>query len=415
MAVSKPSASKNLLVGLDIGTSKIVALVAQIMPEDGHLDVIGIGQAPSRGLKRGVVVNIESTVNAINMALGEAELMADCKIHEVFTGIAGSHIRGINSHGMVAIKDKEVTQADMDRVIETASAVNIPTDHQVLHILSQEYVIDGQEDVKEPLGMSGVRLEVRVHIVTGAVSAIQNVSKCVRRCGLEMGDVILQPLAASYAVLSEDEKALGVCLIDIGGGTTDIAVFVDGALRHTAVIPIAGDQITNDVAMALRTPTKDAEDIKVTYGCALRQLTDPQQMIEVPGVGERGIRKMSRHTLAEVIEPRVEELYSLVQAELRRSGFEDRLSSGIVITGGSAFMKGMVELGEEIFHMPVRIGIPRYTGGLSEVVKNPRYSTAVGLLMVAQELYERSPNERFKSHSFMGFFNRIKNWFQSNF
>lgn len=415
MAVSKPSASKNLLVGLDIGTSKIVALVAQIMPEDGHLDVIGIGQASSRGLKRGVVVNIESTVNAINAALGEAELMADCKIHEVFTGIAGSHIRGINSHGMVAIKDKEVTQADMDRVIETASAVNIPTDHQVLHILSQEYVIDGQEDVKEPLGMSGVRLEVRVHIVTGAVSAIQNVSKCVRRCGLEMGDVILQPLAASYAVLSEDEKALGVCLIDIGGGTTDIAVFVDGALRHTAVIPIAGDQITNDVAMALRTPTKDAEDIKVTYGCALRQLTDPQQMIEVPGVGERGVRKMSRHTLAEVIEPRVEELYSLVQAELRRSGFEDRLSSGIVITGGSAFMKGMVELGEEIFHMPVRIGIPRYTGGLSEVVKNPRYSTAVGLLMVAQELYERSPNERFKSHSFMGFFNRIKNWFQSNF
>lgn len=415
MSVSKPSASKDLVVGLDIGTSKIVVLVAQLKPEDGQLEVIGIGEAPSRGLKRGVVVNIESTVNAINMALSEAELMADCKIHEVFTGIAGSHIRGINSHGMVAIKDKEVTQADMDRVIETASAVNIPTDHQVLHILSQEYVIDGQEDVKEPLGMSGVRLEVRVHIVTGAVSAIQNVSKCVRRCGLEMGDVILQPLASSYAVLSEDEKALGVCLIDIGGGTTDIAVFVDGALRHTAVIPIAGDQITNDIAMALRTPTKDAEDIKVVHGCALRQLTDPQQMIEVPGVGERGSRKMSKHTLAEVIEPRVEELYSLVQAELRRSGFEERLSSGIVITGGAALMKGMMELGEEIFHVPVRIGVPRYVGGLAEVVKNARFSAAVGLLLVAQEMNDRGPNERFKNNAFTGMFSKIKNWFQSNF
>lgn len=415
MSVSKPSANKDLLVGLDIGTSKIVALVAQIKPEDDQLEVIGIGEAASRGLKRGVVVNIESTVNAINMALSEAELMADCKIHEVFTGIAGSHIRGINSHGMVAIKDKEVTQADMDRVIETASAVNIPTDHQVLHILSQEYVIDGQEDVKEPLGMSGVRLEVRVHIVTGAVSAIQNVSKCVRRCGLNMGDVILQPLASSYAVLSEDEKALGVCLIDIGGGTTDIAVFIDGALRHTAVIPIAGDQITNDIAMALRTPTKDAEDIKIAHGCALRQLTDPQQMIEVPGVGERGIRKMSKHTLAEVIEPRVEELYSLVQAELRRSGFEERLSSGIVITGGSALMKGMMELGEEIFHLPVRVGVPRYVGGLAQIVKNPRFSAAVGLLLVAQELYERVPRERFKNNALMGVFGKLKNWFQSNF
>lgn len=413
--MSKPKESKNLLVGLDIGTSKVVAVVAEIRPEDEQLEVIGLGEAPSRGLKRGVVVNIESTVNAINTALGEAELMADCKIREVFTGITGSHIRGINSHGMVAIKDKEVTQADMDRVIETASAVNIPTDHQVLHILAQEYVIDGQEDVKEPLGMSGVRLEVRVHIVTGAVSAVQNVSKCVRRCGLEMGDVILQPLASSYAVLSEDEKELGVCLIDIGGGTTDIAVFIDGALRHTAVIPIAGDQITNDVAMALRTPTKDAEDIKIAYGCALRQLTDPQQMIEVPGVGERGTRKMSRHTLAEVIEPRVEELYSLVQAELRRSGFEERLSSGIVITGGCSLMKGMVELGEEIFHLPVRVGLPRYVGGLSQVVKNPRYSTAVGLLLVAQEQYQRNTNVRAKTGSFAGVFERMKDWFQSNF
>jgi cell division protein FtsA len=303
----------------------------------------------------------------------------------------------------------------MDRVIETASAVNIPTDHQVLHILSQEYVIDGQEDVKEPMGMSGVRLEVRVHIVTGAISAVQNISKCVRRCGLELADVYLQPLASSYSVLSEDEKELGVCLVDIGGGTTDIAIFINGALRHTAVIPIAGDQVTNDVAMALRTPTKDAEDIKIAHGCALRQLTDPQQMIEVPGVGERGVRKMSKHTLAEVIEPRVEELYSLIQAELRRSGFEEHLSSGVVLTGGSALMKGMVELGEEIFHMPVRIGFPRYVGGLAEVVKNPRYASSVGLLLLAQEQMERNPTGRDKGGSFSGVFGKMKNWFQSNF
>ena len=245
-------------------------------------------------------------------------------------------------------------------------------------MLNQEFIIDGQEDVREPLGMSGVRLEVKVHIVTGAVSAAQNIMKCVRRCGLEVRDLILQPLASATAVLSEDEKDLGVCLVDIGGGTTDVAVFSQGAIRHTAVIPIAGDQITNDIAMALRTPTKDAEDMKRGYGCALRQLADPQQMIEVPGVGERGPRQLSRQTLAEVIEPRVEELYSLVQAELRRSGYEELLSSGVVITGGCSLMQGMVELGEEVFHMPVRLGIPDYNGGLAEVVRNPRYSTGVG-------------------------------------
>ena len=286
------------------------------------------------------MVNIESTVNAIQRALEEAELMADCKIREVFTGIAGSHIKSFNSHGMVAIKDREVNQIDVDRVIETAKAVNIPTDQQILHILNQEFIIDGQEDVREPLGMSGVRLEVKVHIVTGAVSAAQNIMKCVRRCGLEVQDLILQPLASAIAVLSDDEKDLGVCLVDIGGGTTDIAVFTHGAIRHTAVIPIAGDQITNDIAMALRTPTKDAEEIKRRYGCALRELADPQQMVEVPGVGDRGSRQLSRQTLAEVIEPRVEELYSLIQAELRRSGFEELLSSGIVITGGSSVDAG---------------------------------------------------------------------------
>ncbi|MBV1775525.1 cell division protein FtsA [Burkholderiaceae bacterium DAT-1] len=408
--MSKPSNTKSLLVGLDIGTSKIAALVAEVLP-DGRLEVIGLGQAPSRGLKKGVVVNIESTVGAIQRALEEAELMADCKIREVITGIAGSHIRAFNSHGMVAIKDKEVTQADVDRVIETARAVNIPAEHQILHILNQEFIIDGQEDVKEPLGMSGVRLEVKVHIVTGAISAAQNITKCVRRCGLEMNELVLQPLASAMSVLSDDEKELGVCLIDIGGGTTDIAVFCDGAIRHTAVIPIAGDQITNDIAMALRTPTKEAEDIKRLHGVALRQLADPQHMIEVPGVGERGPRQLSRQTLAEVIEPRVEELYSLVQAELRRSGFEERLSSGIVITGGSAQMQGMVELGEEVFHMPVRLGVPQYVGGLAEVVKNPRFSTAVGLLLIGKQEVQRNMQGR----SAATVFERMRAWFQGNF
>ncbi|BCL76888.1 cell division protein FtsA [Jeongeupia sp. HS-3] len=406
--------ANNLIVGLDIGTSKIVAVAAEIQ-DDGMLNVVGLGSATSRGLKRGVVVDIEKTVGAIQSALGEAELMADCKIREVFTGIAGSHIKGINSDGMVAIKDKEVTEADVQRVIETASAVNIPTDHQVLHILAQEYMIDGQEGVKEPLGMSGVRLHVNVHIVSGAVSSVQNITKCVRRCGLEIAEVVLQPLASATSVLTDDEKELGVCLVDIGGGTTDLAVFVGGAIRHTAVIPIAGDQITNDIAMALRTPTAEAENIKIQHGVALRHMTDPQQMIEVPGVGERGSRQMSRHTLAEVVEPRIEELYALVQAELRRNGFEDRLSSGIVITGGAALMPGMVELAEEIFHMPVRLGLPKYVGGLAEVVKNPRYSTAVGLLLLAREQYHKNPAGKTKDGSFGSVLGRMKSWFQNNF
>jgi cell division protein FtsA len=414
MALSGRKESKNLIVGLDIGTSKIAAIVAEMKPEGGF-EVIGMGSSPSRGLKKGVVVNIESTVNAIQRALEEAELMADCKIRDVWTGIAGSHIRSFNSHGMVAIKDREVAQSDVDRVVETAKAIPIPTDQQILHVLNQEFVIDGQEDVREPLGMSGVRLEVKVHIVTGAVSAAQNIMKCVRRCGLEVNDLILQPLASAMAVLSEDEKDLGVCLVDIGGGTSDIAVFTQGAIRHTAVIPIAGDQITNDIAMALRTPTKEAEEIKRRYGCALRELADPQEMVEVPGVGERGSKKMSRQTLAEVIEPRVEELYSLVQAELRRSGFEELLSSGIVITGGSAAMQGMVELGEEVFHMPVRLGLPAYAGGLSEVIRNPRYSTGVGLLMAGLSQHQRQQIEKMQSGSFKQIAGRMKKWFETNF
>ncbi|MCA3072543.1 MAG: cell division protein FtsA [Rhodocyclaceae bacterium] len=412
--MSKIRDSKNLIVGLDIGTSKIVAIVAEVKP-GGELEIIGMGQHPSRGLKKGVVVNIDSTVHSIQRALEEAELMADCKIKDVYAGIAGSHIKSFNSHGMVAIKDKEVTQTDVDRVIETAKAVSIPNDQQILHILNQEFIIDGQEDVREPLGMSGVRLEVRVHIVTGAVSAAQNIVKCVRRCGLEVADLILQPLASAWAVLSEDEKDLGVCLVDIGGGTTDIAVFSQGAIRHTAVIPIAGDQITNDIAMALRTPTKDAEDIKVRYGCALAKLADAREMVEVPGVGDRGAREMSRQTLAEVIEPRVEELYSLVQAELRRTAYEELLSSGIVITGGSAAMLGMVELGEEVFHMPVRAGVPQYVGGLSEVVRTPRFATGVGLLVAGQRQVMRMSTSRASRGPVGNAFASLKGWFQGNF
>lgn len=412
--MSKAREDRNLIVGLDIGTSKIVAIVAEIKPEGGF-EIIGLGSHPSRGLKKGVVANIETTVNAIQRALEEVELMADCKISEVFTGIAGSHIRGFNSHGMVPIKDKEVSLTDVERVMETAKAVNIPADQQILHILNQEFIIDGQEDVREPVGMSGIRLEVKVHIVTGAVSAAQNIVKCVHRCGLDVRDLVLQPLASAMAVLSEDEKDLGVCLVDIGGGTTDIAVFTHGAIRHTAVIPIAGDQITNDIAMALRTPTKDAEDIKCHYGCALRSMVDTNEMIDVPDVGNRGARQLSRHTLAEVIEPRAEELYSLIQAELRRSGFEELLSSGIVITGGCSSLRGMVELGEEIFHMPVRLGMPHYEGSLEDVVHTPRYATGVGLLIAGVEQMKHQQNSRMQGSSAKQVFSKMKGWFQKNF
>ena len=411
--MSKNRETKNLIVGLDIGTSKIVTIVGEIKPE-GTLEVIGVGMHESSGMKKGMVVNIDATVAAIQRALGDAELMADCKIREVYTGIAGSHIKSQNANGMVKIKDKEVSQADIDRVLETASSISLPGDQQVLHILEQEFSIDGQEGIKKPLGMSGMKLDVEVHIVTGAVAAAQNIMKCVHRCGLEVCEMILQPLASSKAVLADDEKDLGVCLVDIGGGTTDVAIFTGGAIRHTAVIPIAGDQITNDIAMAMRTPTKDAEDIKIKYGCALRQLADDTP-IEVPGVGERGARMLSRQTLAEVIEPRVEELYSLVQTELRRSGFEDLLSSGIVITGGSSAMHGMVELGEEIFHMPVRLGLPHYVGGLSDVVKTPRFSTGVGLLLYGLDQHHRHRVARLQSNSFSDVLDRMKAWFQGNF
>jgi len=401
---------KNLIVGLDIGTSKVVAIVGEISGDE--IEIIGLGSSRSRGLKKGVVVNIESTVQSIQRAIEEAELMAGCEIHSVFAGIAGSHIRSLNSHGIVAIRDHEVAMGDVDRVIDAARAVAIPADQKILHILPQEFVIDHQEGIKEPIGMSGVRLEAKVHMVTGAVSAAQNIIKCVRRCGLEVDDVILEQLASSYAVLTEDEKELGICLVDIGSGTTDIAVFTDGAIHHTAVIPIAGDQVTNDIAVALRTPTQHAEDIKVQYACALTQLANPEETIDVPSVGERPSRRLARQTLAEVVEPRYEELFTLVQAELRRSGFEDLIAAGIVLTGGSSKMEGVVELAEEIFHMPVRIGIPQHVSGLVDVVKNPIYSTGVGLLLFGRKQMQEGFSPLRASG---GLWERMKSWFQGNF
>ena len=405
---------RNLIVGLDIGTSKVACIVGEINP-DGDIEVVGLGVHPSKGLKKGVVVNLETTVQSIQRAVDEAELMAGCRINSVYAGIAGSHIMSMNSHGIVAIKDKEVTQGDVDRVIDSARAVAIPADQKILHILPQEYVIDRQEGIKEPVGMSGIRLEARVHIVTGAVSAAQNVVKCIRRCGLEVQDIILEQLASSAAVLSDDEKDLGVCLVDIGGGTTDIAVFTDGAIRHTAVIPIAGDQVTNDIAVALRTPTQFAEEIKIKHACALTQLASLEDLIEVPSIGERPIRQISRLNLAEIVEPRYEELLLLVQAELRRSGFEDLIAAGIVLSGGSARVEGLTELAEEIFHVPVRIGMPQSIIGLNEVVRNPAFATGAGLLLFGQQQYQQGEHHGTMGSGFRGMWAKMKNWFTGNF
>lgn len=401
-----------MIVGLDIGTSKVVAIVGELSPE-GELSVVGIGSHKSVGLKKGVVVNIESTVQSIQRAIEEAELMAGCSIHSVYAGIAGSHIRSMNSHGIVAIKDREVFNQDLDRVIDAAQAVAIPADQKILHILPQEYLIDDQEGVKEPMGMSGVRLEAKVHLVTCAVNAAQNIEKCIKRCGLEVDDIILEQLASSYSVLTEDEKELGVCIVDIGGGTTDIAIFTEGAIRHTGVIPIAGDQVTNDIAMALRTPTQYAEELKIKYACALAKLTGAEETIKVPSVGERPARDLSRQSLAEVVEPRYEELFNLIQAELRRSGFEDMVAAGIVLTGGTSKMEGVVELAEEIFHMPVRLGSPQSVRGLKDIMNNPIYSTGVGLLIYGAQ--QQSATHKQSKQASQGAFEKLKAWWQRNF
>jgi cell division protein FtsA len=391
-----------------------VALVGEITA-DGAIEVIGLGSQPSRGLKKGVVVNIESTVQSIQRAVEEAELMADCEINAVYAGIAGSHVRSLNSHGVVAIRDREVTHGDVEHVIDAAKAVAIPADQRILHVLPQEFIIDGQEGIRDPIGMSGVRLEAKVHIVTGADSAAQNIIKCVQRCGLVVEDVVLEQLASSYAVLTDDEKELGVCLVDVGGGTTDIAVFSSGAIRHTAVIPIAGDQVTNDIAVSMRTPTQYAEDIKIRYACALSQLANPDESIEVPSVGDRPARRLARQTLAEIVEPRYEELFNLIREELRRSGFEEVVAAGIVLTGGSARMEGAIELAEEIFHVPVRLGLPGHVKGLSDVVRNPIYSTGVGLLLYARENSAPASRAAALGGNVAGVFERMKSWFKGNF
>jgi cell division protein FtsA len=409
--------NSNMIVGLDIGTSKVVAIVGEIKA-DGALNIVGIGSHRSRGLKKGTVVNIESTVESIQRAVEEAELMAGCRIHSVYAGIAGSHIRSMNSHGIVAIRDREVTRADIDRVIDAAQAVAIPADQRVLHILPQEYIIDSQEGVKEPLGMSGVRLEAKVHLVTCAINAVQNIEKCIKRCGLQTEEIILEQLASSYSVLTEDEKELGVCLVDIGGGTTDIAIFTEGAIRHTGVIAVAGDQVTNDIAMALRTPTDNADEIKIKYACALTQLASAGDMIKVPGVGDRPARELSRQALAEVVEPRYDELFTMVKAELQRSGYENLMAAGVVLTGGTSKMEGVIELAEEIFHMPVRLGMPQSVKGLSDIVRNPIYSTGVGLLIWAmrqQQHQERSHKPVPVKEPKINVLKRVKDWLKENF
>jgi len=403
-----------MIVGLDIGTSKIVAIVAEVS-QDNELEIVGFGSHPSRGLKKGVVVNIESTVQSIQRAVEEAELMAGCQIHSVYAGIAGSHVKSMNSHGIVAIKDGEVVEGDIERVIDAARAMAIPADQKILHVLPQEFIIDEQEGIREPIGMSGVCMEAKVHLVTGAVSAAQNIIKCIERCGLETDDVVLEQLASSYSVLTEDEKELGVCLVDIGGGTTDIAVFNDGAIKHTAVIPIAGDQVTNDIAIAMRTPTQYAEEIKIKYACALRQLTNPDEVIEVPSVGDRPPRRLARQTLAEVVEPRYEELMTLILAELRRSGYENLIASGVVLTGGSSKMEGVVELAEEVFHMPVRLGEPQHVTGLIDVVRNPIHATGVGLLIYGHLSGQSNELNNFSRNEGPTMFGRVKDWIKSNF
>ncbi len=404
----------NLIVGIDIGTSKVLVIVGEIN-DGGNIEVIGVGHHPAKGLRKGVVSNIESTVQSIQRAVEEAELMAGCQIYSVYAGIAGAHVSSFNSHGVVAVRDGEVTHGDIVRVIDAAKAVAIPNDQRILHVMPQEFIIDGQDGIRDPVGMSGVRMEVKVHMITGAVSATQNIIKCVRRCGLEVDDIILEPIASSESVLTEDEREIGVCMVEIGGGTTNIAIFTNGAIRHTVVIPIAGDQVTHDIAVAFHTPTPDAEELKKKHGCALAQMVDEHQTVETPSMGGRTPRTLSRQNLAEIIEPRLEELLLLVQAELRRSGFEELIGSGIVMTGGSARMEGMLELAEEIFHLPVRLGVPRYDGALSEVVRNPIYATGVGLIQFGHANRNLVNQIRQEPSGFNALLGRLKDWFWRRF
>ena len=404
---------ENLVVGLDIGTTKICAIVGA-MTEEG-LDIVGIGTSPSRGLRKGVVINIESTVSAIRKAIQEAELMAGCEIKTVFAGIAGGHIKGLNSQGVIAIKNREVTNEDVRRVIDAAKAIAIPMDREVIHILPQEFIIDDQDGIKEPLGMSGVRLEARVHIVTGAVASAQNIIKSCNKAGTDVGDIVLEQLASAEAVLTPDEKELGVALIDIGGGTTDIAIFVDGAIKHTSVLSLGGNHLTNDIAVGLRTPANEAEKIKQASGCCLVSMVGKDETIEVPSVGGREPRVLSRQLLAEILEPRVEEIFTLVNREIVKSGYEDLIASGVVLTGGSAILPGMPELAEQIFDLPVRRGTPLEIGGLTEVVNWPIYATGVGLVKYGSRNLQTRNFVIGDENLFDRVVRRMKEWFEEFF
>lgn len=416
-------AQAQMIVAVDVGTSKVICLVGQINPTENTLEIIGVGMRPSKGMRKGVVVNIEQTMEAIHGAVAEAELMADCKIHSAYIGIAGSHIGGRNAQAVVAIRDGEVAQSDIDRVIDAAKSGANPVDNRILHVLPQEFLVDDQADVRSPLGMAGVRLEGHIHVVTCSANAAHNLEKCVHGAGLEIDAIVLEQVASSHAVLTEDEKELGVCLVDIGGGTTDIAVFVRGSIRHTAVIPIAGDQVTNDIAMALRTPTPAADEIKTRYACVVPQMVDPEQTISVPGMGDRPARTLARQTLSAVVEPRYEELFSLIQHELDRFGLAEQLAAGVVLTGGSAKIEGAVQLAESIFHLPVRIGMPKSlkVGGMDELLKNPIYATGIGLLMYGRQQISQfqavTPRRKKQVNDGDGFglMSRMRGWFQNSF
>lgn len=412
--MAKKPTSKDIIVGIDIGTSKILTLVGEINAE-GKLQVIGYGSHPSTGLKRGVVVNIEATVQSIQKSVEAAEEMTGCEIFSAYTGIAGSHIRSLNSHGFVPIREKEVSVHDIDRVIDAAKAIAIAADQKILHVLPQEYIIDQQHAIREPLGMAGVRLEAKVHIVTGAVSAAQNIMKCMKRCGLATADVVLEQFASSESILTDDEKELGVCMIDIGGGTSDIAIFVGGAIRHTAVIPVAGDQVTNDIAIALRTPVRNAEDVKIKYGCASQDLVDNSELIDVRNLGDQAARQLPRQMLTEVVEARYEEIFQFALAEIQRAGLENHIAAGVVLTGGASKVLGAKELAEKVFNMPVRIGRPQNVVGLSDIIHNPIYATGVGLLVYGMRQQEKQRGSVVNQPTMRNMLSRMRTWFQGNF
>jgi len=402
---------EDLIVGLDIGTSKICAVVGEVRP-DGRVDIVGMGSHPSIGLRKGMVINIENTVNSIKEAIEEAETMAGCEISSVYAGIAGGHIKGFNSHGIIALKNREVTKKDIERVIDAARAVAIPMDREVIHTLPQEFIVDDQAGITDPLGMSGVRLEVKIHIVTGAVTSAQNIIKCANRAGLDVYDIILESLASSEAVLSDEERNLGAALIDFGGGTTDLAVFSQGSIKHTSVLTLGGDNLTNDIAIGIRTPFKEAEKIKIKYGCGITSLIGRDETIEVPSVGERAPRTISRELLGEILEPRVEEIFTLIYQEMVRSGYDDLVTSGVVATGGSSLLPGVPEILEQVFNMPARVGYPANVGGLKEIVDSPMYATAVGLVLYGANLVKREKKFRIRdTNIFNRIVSRMKRWF----